>query len=127
MVADSKNSGQDGKKMEKLDIGGGEIIGVPLKKTKPPFKSSVTMPIDEEAPAFLDNSKGHPLEVSVENSLEKAIKVLKRKLIKEGIFKELKARRYHEKDCEKRKRKVKESIKKIRKDEARAKKNASLL
>jgi small subunit ribosomal protein S21 len=55
------------------------------------------------------------------------MKVLKRKLIKEGLFKELKSRRYFEKPSERRKRKVKESIKKIRKEEARSRKNSALL
>ena len=52
------------------------------------------------------------------------MKVLKRKLIKEGIFKELKARRYYEKPSLRRKRKAKESVKKIRKEAARASKTA---
>ena len=63
------------------------------------------------------------MEVAVENNIEKAMKVLKRKLIKEGLFKELKSRRYFEKPCERRKRKLKESMKKIRKEEARSRKN----
>ena len=54
------------------------------------------------------------------------MKILKRKLIKEGLFKELKLRRYYEKPSEKRKRKLKESIKKIRKEQARQKKNPHL-
>ncbi len=66
------------------------------------------------------------LEVTVEQNIEKAIKVLKRKLIKEGIFRELKQRRYFEKPSEKKKRKTKESVKKIRKEESRAKKNPYL-
>jgi len=64
------------------------------------------------------------MEVAVEHNIEKAMKILKRKLIKEGLFKELKSRRYYEKPSERRKRKEKESIKKIRKEEARSKKHA---
>lgn len=67
------------------------------------------------------------MEVAVDHNIEKAMKVLKRKLIKEGLFKELKSRRYFEKPSERRKRKVKESIKKIRKEEARSRKNSALL
>jgi small subunit ribosomal protein S21 len=67
------------------------------------------------------------MEVQVEHNLEKALKLLKRKLIKEGIFRELKARRYYEKPSERKKRKLKESMKKIRKDQARSRKNSSLL
>ncbi|MCB0317843.1 MAG: 30S ribosomal protein S21 [Bdellovibrionales bacterium] len=79
-------------------------------------------------------SKGIPsansgaLEVVVDQNgnVEKAIKVLKRKLIKEGLFKELKSRRYYEKPSEKRKRKQKESLKKLRKEESRKQKNPYL-
>ena len=63
------------------------------------------------------------LEVTVDHSIEKAMKILKRKLIKEGLFKELKMRRYYEKPCERRKRKQKESLKKTRKEASRLKKN----
>ncbi len=66
------------------------------------------------------------MEVSVENNIEKAMKVLKRKLIKEGLFKELKSRRYYEKPSEKKKRKHKESLKKVRKEEMRQKRSAFL-
>lgn len=66
------------------------------------------------------------MEVYVDHNIEKAMKILKRKLIKEGLFKELKSRRYYEKPSERKKRKNKESIKKVRKDEARQKKNSLL-
>jgi len=66
------------------------------------------------------------MEVIVDHNIEKAMKILKRKLIKEGLFKELKSRRYYEKPSERRKRKHKESLKKLRKEEARAKKNTML-
>ncbi|MCL4131046.1 UNVERIFIED_CONTAM: hypothetical protein GTU68_012698 [Idotea baltica] len=49
------------------------------------------------------------------------MRVLKRKLIREGVFKELKSRRYYEKPSEKEKRKRKESVKKRRKELDRAK------
>jgi len=71
-----------------------------------------------------DRPKAQALEVLVDSNVEKAMKVLKRKLIKEGIFKELKARRYYEKPSLRRKRKAKESVKKIRKEAARASKTA---
>lgn len=66
------------------------------------------------------------MEVAVEHSIEKALKILKRKLIKEGLFKELKARRYYEKPSEKKKRKSKESLKKLRKEESRNRRNQAL-
>ena len=71
--------------------------------------------------------KAGAMEVIVEHNIEKAMRILKRKLIKEGLFKELKSRRYYEKPSERRKRKEKESKKKARKDEARVKKNPMLL
>jgi len=61
------------------------------------------------------------IEIFVNNNLEKAMRVLKRKLIREGIFKELKSRRFYEKPCEKKKRKDKESFKKRRKEQDRLK------
>ncbi len=73
-----------------------------------------------------DRPRAQAMEVIVENNVEKAMKVLKRKLIKEGLFKELKSRRYYEKPSEKKKRKHKESVKKIRKEEARQKRNPFL-
>jgi small subunit ribosomal protein S21 len=74
-----------------------------------------------------DKVRNNPMEVAVEQNIEKAMKILKRKLIKEGLFKELKSRRYFEKPSERKKRKLKESIKKVRKEEARSKKNSSLI
>jgi small subunit ribosomal protein S21 len=56
------------------------------------------------------------IEITVGHNLEKAMRVLKRKLIREGVFKELKARRFYEKPSEKRKRKEKEAYKKKRRD-----------
>lgn len=60
------------------------------------------------------------IEITVgQNNLEKAMRVLKRKLIREGVFKELKSRRFYEKPSEKRKRKEKEAHKKRRKEQDR--------
>ena len=53
------------------------------------------------------------MEVTVyQNQVEKALKVLKRQMIKEGFFKELKRRRFYEKPSVKKKRKQKEAKKK---------------
>ena len=65
-----------------------------------------------------------PAEITVDHNIEKAIRVLKRKLIREGLFKELKSRRYYEKPCDRKKRKQKEAIKRTRKEEARLKRFA---
>jgi small subunit ribosomal protein S21 len=74
-----------------------------------------------------DRGRGGPMEVVVSHNIEKAMKILKRKLIKEGLFKELKSRRYYEKPSERRKRKEKESRKKARKEEARMRKGPGLI
>jgi small subunit ribosomal protein S21 len=74
-----------------------------------------------------DRGRGGPMEVVVSHNIEKAMKILKRKLIKEGLFKELKSRRYYEKPSERRKRKEKESRKKARKEEARLRKGPGLM
>ena len=60
-----------------------------------------------------------------QNNLEKAMRVLKRKLIREGVFKELKSRKYYEKPSERRKRKKEESQKKRRKDADRQRRFAA--
>ena len=69
-------------------------------------------------PAYQDK-----FEVSVEtNNIERAMKSLKRKLIREGFYKQIKQRRYFEKPCEARKRKAKEAAKRIKKEKRKAKK-----
>jgi small subunit ribosomal protein S21 len=65
------------------------------------------------------------IEINVgQNNLEKAMRVLKRKLIREGVFKELKSRRFYEKPSERRKRKKKEAFKKRRKDQDRSRRSS---
>lgn len=49
-----------------------------------------------------------------ENNVDQAIRVLKRKLVREGIFRESKMRRYYEKPSEKRKREGTESVRRAR-------------
>ncbi|MDC0358788.1 30S ribosomal protein S21 [Oligoflexia bacterium] len=77
-------------------------------------------------PQTQEQTRSSALEVSVDRNMEKAMKVLKRKLIKEGLFKELKARRYYEKPSQRKKRKLKESLKKMRKEESRRRKSQTL-
>lgn len=53
------------------------------------------------------------MEVTVyQNQVEKALKVLKRQMSKEGLLRELKRRRFYEKPSVKKKRKQKEAKKK---------------
>lgn len=77
-------------------------------------------------PLVPEKPRAGALEVQVDHSVERAMKVLKRKLIKEGLFKELKSRRYYEKPSQRKKRKHKESMKKLRKEESRRRKNQLL-
>jgi small subunit ribosomal protein S21 len=56
------------------------------------------------------------MEIKVfNNDINKAMRVMKRKLQQEGMFRELKNRRFHEKPSAKRKRKKEESIRRERK------------
>lgn len=67
-----------------------------------------------------------PLEVVVEgDNVERAIKALKRKVATEGIYKELKRRRFYEKPSVKKKRKQREAERRRRKERRRAMRAAS--
>ena len=59
---------------------------------------------------------GKPVEVEVRDSLEKALKILKQKMSKEGILQKVKRRRFHEKPSLKRKRKIIEARKRRRRE-----------
>ena len=57
------------------------------------------------------------IEVIVrDNNVEKASRVLKKKLQKDGLFRELRLRQYFEKPSLKRQRKLKESLRRIAKE-----------
>ena len=57
-----------------------------------------------------------PLEVSVrDNNVDQALKVLKKKMQREGTFREMKRRRHYEKPSEVRQRKKAEAIRRMRK------------
>ena len=51
-----------------------------------------------------------------DNNIEKALRVLKKKLQKDGLFRELRMRQFYEKPSDKRMRKHKESLRRIAKD-----------
>ncbi len=59
------------------------------------------------------------LEVKVINDVEKALRVLKKKMAQEGVFKELKKRRFYEKPSVKKKRKREEAERRRRKNFSR--------
>ena len=57
------------------------------------------------------------VEVEVRNNnVEKALRVLKKKLQKDGLFRELRLRQHFEKPSLKKQRKLKESLRRIAKD-----------
>jgi len=60
-----------------------------------------------------------------DNDVEQALKVLKRKIARDGLLKQLKTKRNYEKPSEKRKRKERESLRRIRKAMARRNKRAN--
>ena len=57
------------------------------------------------------------IEVLVrDNNVEKALRVLKKKLQKDGLFRELRLRQFYEKPSLKKQRKLKESLRRIAKE-----------
>jgi len=62
-----------------------------------------------------------PMEVRVEgDNINRAINQLKRKMANEGIYKELKKRRFYEKPSERKKRKQREAERRLRKAQRRS-------
>ena len=51
------------------------------------------------------------------NNVEKALRVLKKKLLKDGVMKELKERQYYQKPSFKKREKKKENIRRHKKDQ----------
>jgi len=64
----------------------------------------------------LETLLGRPLEVEIRDSVDKALKILKQKMSKEGILQEIKRRRFYEKPSVKRKRKMREARKRRRRE-----------
>jgi small subunit ribosomal protein S21 len=59
---------------------------------------------------------GYPLQVQVrDNNIDQALRVLKKKLQREGVFREIKQHREYEKPSEKRAREKGEAIRRARK------------
>ena len=57
------------------------------------------------------------IEVTVrDNNVDKALRVLKKKLQKDGLFRELRMRQFYEKPSLKKQRKLKESLRRIAKE-----------
>jgi small subunit ribosomal protein S21 len=55
-----------------------------------------------------------PIEVEVKDNLDKALRALKNRMSREGVLQELKKRRFFEKPSVKRKRKIREAQKRLR-------------
>lgn len=56
------------------------------------------------------------MEVQVrDNNIDQALRVLKKKMQREGIFREMKLRRHHEKPAQKRAREKAEAVRRYRK------------
>ena len=67
-------------------------------------------------PAGANRRKESPLQILVrDNNVEQALKVLKKKLQREGVFRELKRQRFYEKPSERRAREKGEAIRRGRK------------
>jgi small subunit ribosomal protein S21 len=65
---------------------------------------------------------GKPLQVLVrDNNVEQALRVLKKRLQREGVFREMRLRKYYEKPSEKR---VREAADAVRRSRKAARKNA---
>jgi small subunit ribosomal protein S21 len=65
---------------------------------------------------FRDSHDHRPIEVSVENdNVDRALRALKRKMANEGVYKELKKRKFYLKPSEQRKRKRREAERRRRK------------
>jgi small subunit ribosomal protein S21 len=56
-----------------------------------------------------------------DNNVEKALRILKRRMQREGIYREMRLRRHYEKPSEKRAREKAEAIRRIRKQERKRK------
>ncbi len=60
-----------------------------------------------------------------DNNVEQALRVLKKRLQREGLFRELKLKQFHEKASEKRARKKDEGIRRTRKAERKRRERES--
>jgi len=72
-------------------------------------KAGMDDPLPDSSP-FYD-----PLDIPVQDDVDRAIRELKKRINREGILKDLKMRRYYEKPSEKKKRKIKEAEKRRKK------------
>lgn len=77
----------------------------PTEAPTPTGPPTVTLPPNDHVPI-----QGRPLEVKVdERGVERAIRKLRRLMASEGVLREIKRRRHHEKPSVKKKRKLREA------------------
>ncbi len=86
-----------------------DLAAPAVDSTQPGTLSSLSSKADEYC----------AMEIRVEGSLDQAMRVLKRKLAKEGVFKEMKKRAYYEKPSVRRKRKRSDAQRRRRKEQRR--------
>ena len=101
-----------------------ELLIDDLERTPYYSKSNISERLETFFQLKLKVEKNDILKKEVEDQIKFYEEELNRK---EGLFKELKARKYYEKPSERRKRKEKESRKKQRKEEARLRKGPGLM
>jgi small subunit ribosomal protein S21 len=96
-----------------------------MRDRGPPMQASRLTPSDT-SPILqcLTEFARRTMEIRVEGSLDQAMRVLKRKLAKEGVFKEMKKRAFYEKPSVKRKRKRSEAQRRRRKEQRRRRASA---
>lgn len=61
----------------------------------------------------------------IDNDVERALRILKKKIQNDGLFKQLKLRKYYEKPCQYRRRKMRESVRRQRTAVYRARRRRS--
>lgn len=72
-------------------------------------------------PKHWDDREFRPLEVTVQNNdVERALRILKREVGKEGVLKALKRKRFYEKPSEAKKRKAREALRRRRRSARRS-------
>lgn len=78
-------------------------------------KMSIKLNLLMNKPLSLERGYVNLVQVSVHGNIEQALRALKKKMQREGIFREMKLRRHYEKNSEKNKRRSAESDRRRRK------------
>jgi small subunit ribosomal protein S21 len=92
----------------------GPAVKVAETRSKPGDRQG--RPLLISTAAFPDTAKEQPLQIIVrDNNIDQALKALKKKMQREGIFREMKLRGHYEKPSEKRARERAEAIRRYRK------------